>query len=87
MRALLSERTKTPEEIAQDEKERLEQLEEECQKRMLGADDSSDEDGNAYEVAQRPKSISGDDLGDSFCLDEEKRTKRNWIEQDSGEEN
>lgn len=51
---------------------------------MLAADDSSDEDGNADEVgdnAQRPKSISGDDLGDSFSLDEEKRTKRNWIQQ------
>ncbi|KAE9449657.1 hypothetical protein C3L33_18443, partial [Rhododendron williamsianum] len=79
MRARLSERTKTPEEIVQDEKERLEQLER--QKRMLAADDSSDEDGNAYEVAQRPKSISGDDLGNSFSIDEEKRTKRNWIEQ------
>ncbi|KAF7124640.1 hypothetical protein RHSIM_Rhsim12G0073500 [Rhododendron simsii] len=83
MRAHPSERTKTPEEIAQDEKERLEQLEKQrTYFRMLAADDSSDEDENAYEVvAQRPKSISGDDLGDSFSLDEERRTKRNWIEQ------
>ncbi|KAI8535161.1 hypothetical protein RHMOL_Rhmol10G0152900 [Rhododendron molle] len=53
MRARLSERTKKPEEIAQYEKERLEQLEEERQKRMLAADDSSDEDGNAYEILAR----------------------------------
>ncbi|CAI9096424.1 OLC1v1032571C1 [Oldenlandia corymbosa var. corymbosa] len=44
MRARPSDRTKTPEEIAQEEKERLEQLEEERQKRMVAADGSSDDD-------------------------------------------
>ncbi|KAL6974453.1 hypothetical protein U1Q18_028636 [Sarracenia purpurea var. burkii] len=84
MRARPSERTKTPEEIAQEEKERLERLEEERQKRMLATDDSSDEDGNASEDAdnaQRLRSISGDDLCDSFSHDEEKKTKRGWTEE------
>ncbi|KAA8529305.1 hypothetical protein F0562_033896 [Nyssa sinensis] len=88
MRARPSDRTKTPEEIAQEEKERLEQLEEERQKRMLATDDISDEDGNASEDddntsahAQRLRSISGDDLGDLFSHDEEPRTKKGWIDE------
>lgn len=83
MRARPSDRTKTAEEIAQEEKERLEELEEERQKRMLGTDDLSDEDGNDSEDvdnAQRLRSISGDDLGDSFCHDEERKTERVWID-------
>lgn len=83
MRARPSDRTKTAEEIAQEEKERLEELEEERQKRMLGTDDLSDEDGNDSEDvdnAQRLRSISGDDLGDSFSHDEERKTKRVWID-------
>ncbi|XP_057509814.1 vacuolar protein sorting-associated protein 51 homolog [Actinidia eriantha] len=47
---------------------------EERQKRMLATDDSSDDDGNGSEDvdnAQRLRSISGDDLGDSFSLDED----------------
>ncbi|KAL6969684.1 hypothetical protein U1Q18_029391 [Sarracenia purpurea var. burkii] len=90
MRARPSERTKMPEEIAQEEKERLERLEEERQKRMLATDDSSDEDGNASEDAdnaQRLRSISGDDLGDSFSHGEEKKTKRGWIEEIMEREN
>ncbi|PPD72285.1 hypothetical protein GOBAR_DD30828 [Gossypium barbadense] len=73
MRARPSDRTKTPEEIAQEERERLERLEEERQKRMLATDYSSDEDGENAEkdYAQRPRAISGDDLGDSFALDDE----------------
>ncbi|PPR95739.1 hypothetical protein GOBAR_AA24922 [Gossypium barbadense] len=73
MRARPSDRTKTPEEIAQEERERLKRLEEERQKRMLAMDYSSDEDGENAEkdYAQRPRAISGDDLGDSFALDDE----------------
>ncbi|XP_074357739.1 uncharacterized protein LOC141697333 [Apium graveolens] len=82
-RARPSNRTKTPEEIAQEEKERLEELEEERQKRMHTADDSSDEDvdGSRNEDACRRKltSISGDDLGDSFTADDETNTKLGWI--------
>ncbi|KAK1360924.1 Nucleolar protein 14 [Heracleum sosnowskyi] len=82
-RARPSNRTKTPEEIAQEEKERLEQLEEERQKRMHAADDSSDEDvdGSRNEDASRRRltSISGDDLGDSFTADDETNTKLGWI--------
>ncbi|XP_059648722.1 uncharacterized protein LOC132294765 [Cornus florida] len=82
MRARPSDRTKTPEEIAQEEKERLELLEEERRKRMLASDDASDEDGDTSkdDVASAPKlrSISGDDLGDSFSHDEEPKSKLTW---------
>ncbi|KAL3644602.1 hypothetical protein CASFOL_009782 [Castilleja foliolosa] len=74
MRARPSDRTKTPEELAQDEKERLEHLEEERQKRMMSAhdsgnendDDDDDEDVVGDESEKQTKHISGDDLGDSF---------------------
>ncbi|GLT28770.1 hypothetical protein SLA2020_036780 [Shorea laevis] len=83
MRARPSDRTKTPEEIAQEERERLEQLEEERQKRMLTTDDSSDDDGENVEKesTQRPRSISGDDLGDSFSVDEDIGAKKGWVDE------
>ncbi|XVF03153.1 hypothetical protein REPUB_Repub04eG0236300 [Reevesia pubescens] len=83
MRARPSDRTKTPEEIAQEERERLERLEEERQKRMLATDYSSDKDGENVEKdsAQRPRSISGDDLGDSFALDEDPGSKKGWVDE------
>ncbi|TXG56664.1 hypothetical protein EZV62_017977 [Acer yangbiense] len=83
MRARPSDRTKTAEEIAQDERERLERLEEERQKRMQAPDDSSDEEneGNEKLSTHRPKSISGDDLGDSFSLDEEPEAKKGWVDE------
>ncbi|KAJ6720992.1 NOP14 [Salix viminalis] len=82
-RARPSDRTKTPEEIAQKERERLEELEEDRKKRMLVADDSSDEENDDAEKlsAQRPRSISGDDLGDSFSLDDEPRTTKGWVDE------
>ncbi|XP_024991040.1 nucleolar protein 14 isoform X1 [Cynara cardunculus var. scolymus] len=89
MRARPSNRTKTPEELAQDEKERLEQLEEERQKRMHAADDTSDEDNDddqGNSASKKLTSISGDDLGDSFAIDEPK-TKLAWIEQMLRKEN
>ncbi|KAK1551874.1 hypothetical protein Q3G72_006333 [Acer saccharum] len=83
MRARPSDRTKTAEEIAQDERERLERLEEERQKRMQAPDDSSDEEneGNEKLSTHMPKSISGDDLGDSFSLDEEPKAKKGWVDE------
>ncbi|KAK0573762.1 hypothetical protein LWI29_013162 [Acer saccharum] len=83
MRARPSDRTKTAEEIAQDERERLERLEEERQKRMQAPDDSSDEEneGNEKLSTHMLKSISGDDLGDSFSLDEEPKAKKGWVDE------
>ncbi|TKY45506.1 Nucleolar protein 14 [Spatholobus suberectus] len=74
---------KTPEEIAQEEKERLEQLEEERQKRMVAAEDSSDEDNEDSEEPseQKPRSISGDDLGDSFSVSEQIMAKKGWVDE------
>ncbi|KAL2338263.1 hypothetical protein Fmac_012709 [Flemingia macrophylla] len=83
MRAQPSDRTKTPEEIAQDEKEHLEKLEEERQKRMIAAEDSSDEENEDSEKLseQKPRSISGDDLGDSFFVNEQVMTKKGWVDE------
>ncbi|KAI3985255.1 hypothetical protein MKX01_039500 [Papaver californicum] len=85
MRAAPSDRTKTPEEIALEDKQRLEQLEEERQKRMDG--DSSDEESNddtedSYATSSRKvRSTSGDNLGDSLSLDEkEVGHKKGWVE-------
>uniref|UniRef100_A0A0E0KG45 Nucleolar protein 14 n=1 Tax=Oryza punctata TaxID=4537 RepID=A0A0E0KG45_ORYPU len=85
-RARPSDRTKTPEEIAQEEKERLEKLEEERQKRMLGTAESSDEDddddeGDHSTKLDSSKPISGDDLGDSFSTDELARKKKGWVDE------
>uniref|UniRef100_A0A0D9VW28 Nucleolar protein 14 n=1 Tax=Leersia perrieri TaxID=77586 RepID=A0A0D9VW28_9ORYZ len=85
-RARPSDRTKTPEEIAQEEKERLEKLEEERQKRMLGTAESSDEDddddrGDRRKKLDSSKPISGDDLGDSFSLDEPARKEKGWVDE------
>ncbi|XP_073055033.1 uncharacterized protein [Primulina eburnea] len=85
LRARPSDRTKTPEEIAQEEKERLEDLEEERQKRMAATDNPSDEDADTSEddeeSAKRPKHISGDDLGDSFSRDVKSKPKVGWIDE------
>ncbi|CAA2982656.1 nucleolar 14 [Olea europaea subsp. europaea] len=79
MRARPSDRTKTPEEVAQEEKERLERLEEERQKRIAAGDDSSDEDIDEEASTKQQRSISGDDLGDSFSHDALPRTKLGLI--------
>ncbi|KAL1553306.1 nucleolar protein 14 isoform X2 [Salvia divinorum] len=86
MRARPSDRTKAPEELAQEEKERLEQLEEERRKRMAAGDgdDSSNEDADnseddVGEVSKQISHISGDDLGDSFS-DVIPKTKAVWID-------
>ncbi|XP_047310640.1 nucleolar protein 14 [Impatiens glandulifera] len=80
-RARPSERTKTLEEVDEEEKERLERMEEERQKRMQAKEDSSDEeDASAEDAVLKPRPISGDDLGDSFSIDEPQQ-KLNWIEE------
>ncbi|KAI4357990.1 hypothetical protein L6164_001901 [Bauhinia variegata] len=82
-RARPSDRTKTPEEIAQEERERLERLEEERQKRMNASEGSSDEDEEDVEKPpkEKPRFLSGDDLGDSFSVSEETVTMKGWIDE------
>lgn len=50
---------------------------------MSATDYSSDEDGENVEkdYAQRPRAISGDDLGDSFALDDEPGNKKGWVDE------
>lgn len=50
---------------------------------MVATEDTSDEDNEDDEKpsTQRPRSISGDDLGDSFSLDEEPKAKRGWVDE------
>uniref|UniRef100_A0A7N0U7V8 Nucleolar protein 14 n=1 Tax=Kalanchoe fedtschenkoi TaxID=63787 RepID=A0A7N0U7V8_KALFE len=97
MRARPSDRIKTSEELAREEKERLEKLEEKRRERMLAIDDSSDDELGHEDVklaTQKPKSISGDDLGDSFDINDEE-TKMGWVDEilqrnesgDNGSEN
>ncbi|KAL6577748.1 hypothetical protein OROMI_010076 [Orobanche minor] len=91
MRARPSDRTKAPEELAQEEKERLEELEEARQRRMVAAHDVSsgnedantsedDDDGGGGESVKQIKHISGDDLGDSFSHDATPKTRAIWID-------
>lgn len=63
MKAQPSEKLKNPEEIAREERERLQKLEEERRRRMEG------------EVEENPKDthISADDLNDGFILDTDDR--------------
>lgn len=84
-RAQPSDRTKTPEEMAQEERDRLEKLEEERQKRMFAIDDSSDEgsDGgedNHKQASKNFRAVSGDDLGDSLSIDESIANKSGWVD-------
>ncbi|KAF2598592.1 hypothetical protein F2Q68_00008634 [Brassica cretica] len=77
-----TDRTKTPEEIAQEEREKLEELEDKRKKRMQETDDLSDEDEETggEESSKRLRVISGDDLGDSFSADAE-QPKNGWIDE------
>ncbi|KEH41125.1 Nop14 nucleolar-like protein [Medicago truncatula] len=83
MRARPSDRLKTKEEIDQEEREHLEELEKKRQKRMTAAEDSSEEDNEESEKPskEKPRSLSGDDLGDSFSVDEETMTKKGWVDE------
>jgi nucleolar protein 14 len=46
-------------------------------------DYSSDEDNDDVEKQSTPglRSISGDDLGDSFSLEEQPKTKKGWVDE------
>jgi nucleolar protein 14 len=49
---------------------------------MLAPDYSSDEDNDdEKQSTQGLRSISGDDLGDSFSLEEQPRTKKGWVDE------
>ncbi|KAF3782230.1 Nucleolar protein 14 [Nymphaea thermarum] len=113
VRARPSDRTKTPEEIAQEKRTRLEELEvywlsgfiqllqkvysgnvaelatflfqEERKKRMLATEESDDDGSDSEREAKnlpldKPKWISGEDLGDSFDFDEEAAGK-GWVDE------
>lgn len=58
-------------------------LQEERQKRMLGNDEQSDEDGEDVDRPSAPqvRPTSGDDLGDSFSFEEEPRNKKGWVDE------
>nr|XP_015798342.2 nucleolar protein 14 [Nothobranchius furzeri] len=61
MKAQPSERMKSPEELAKEEEEKLQKLEADRLRRMIG------EDGG--DGVQRPAHLSADDLNDGFILD------------------
>lgn len=96
-RARPSERTKTPEEVAQEEREALENLEKERLSRMH-ADDADeyedvDDDIGKHDFKSSSKMdryISGDDLGYSFSTVKDNEDKRGWVdaiyERDENEE-
>lgn len=52
---------------------------------MIAHDESSDEEGDGSEdadgLAKRLKSMSGDDLGDSFSIGEDRNAKLGWIQE------
>ncbi|KAK1268297.1 hypothetical protein QJS04_geneDACA005298 [Acorus gramineus] len=88
MRARPSDRLKTVEEIAQEERERLELLEEERKKRMLASDESGDESddekddgGEDLDRPEKLRSLSGDDLGDSFSSEKTLANKKGWVDE------
>ncbi|KAL8152128.1 hypothetical protein V2J09_021936 [Rumex salicifolius] len=75
-RAKGSDRKKTDKEIAEEEIEQIKQWEQERQQRMLAShDDNSDWDDIINVDADKPRPISGDDLGDSFNPDEKRGTE------------
>ncbi|KAK8961693.1 hypothetical protein KSP40_PGU014527 [Platanthera guangdongensis] len=86
-RARPSERTKTPEEIAQEEREALENLEKERLSRMH-ADDADEYENGEDDIgkndfkssSKRDRYISGDDLGYSFSTVKDNGNKRGWVD-------
>eukprot|EP00064_Thunnus_orientalis_P020664 superscaffoldBa00005808_g20807 len=79
MKAQPSEKMKTPEELAREEREKLQKLEADRLRRMMGdeVDDS----------AQRQTYMSADDLNDGFILDkDDKKTLSYQSEQESEDE-
>lgn len=87
MRAHASDRLKTDEEIAEEEKARLEELEEKRKKRMLGEVGSEDSDLEETDPAQVPREakwkrsqVSGDDLGENFLMSDD-QPKKGWVDE------
>ncbi|KAH7291504.1 hypothetical protein KP509_29G019800 [Ceratopteris richardii] len=87
MKAHASDRLKTDEEIAEEERAQLEELEEKRRKRMHGvesSDDSGSEDEDAKQSSQMKKrqriEQSGDDLGENFVVDDD-QPKRGWVDE------
>uniref|UniRef100_A0A7N6A2L6 NOP14 nucleolar protein homolog (yeast) n=1 Tax=Anabas testudineus TaxID=64144 RepID=A0A7N6A2L6_ANATE len=83
MKAQPSEKMKTPEELAREEREKLQKLEADRLRRMLG--------GEAGDSAQTQSHMSADDLNDGFILDKaDKKTLAYQVtdeqEDSSGEE-
>ncbi|KAL7844981.1 hypothetical protein SRHO_G00235210 [Serrasalmus rhombeus] len=82
MKAQPSEKLKTPEELAKEERERLQKLEADRLKRMLG-----DVEENA---TQKQSHLSADDLNDGFILDNDDRKTLSYKDgkwnSDGGEE-
>ena len=76
-RGRAGDRTKTAEEVAEEQRQRLEELEEQRQRRMRGELSSDDEDGDdeGGEAAGRPArkvhDASGDGLDENFVLSDE----------------
>ncbi|NXA31400.1 NOP14 protein, partial [Eudromia elegans] len=66
MKAKPSDRMKTEEELAKEEQARLQKLEADRLRRMLGIDEKE-------EAKKKPKHISADDLADGFILDKDDR--------------
>ncbi|KAH0454269.1 hypothetical protein IEQ34_016193 [Dendrobium chrysotoxum] len=82
-RARPSDRTKTPEEIAQEEREALEKLEEERLNRMHATDEDEDYDGTEDEIkssSRLDRYVSGDDLGDSISTIKDSGKEKGWVD-------
>eukprot|EP00898_Chlorokybus_atmophyticus_P003514 jgi/Chlat1/4163/Chrsp27S04265 len=78
LRAHATDRLKTPEELAQLEKERLEKLELKRQRRMRGdlgssgeSDSDDDDDRRSRKKQKARQEPSGDDLAENFALEED----------------
>uniref|UniRef100_A0A8C5A6B2 Nucleolar protein 14 n=1 Tax=Gadus morhua TaxID=8049 RepID=A0A8C5A6B2_GADMO len=78
MKAAPSEKLKTPEELAREERERLQRLEADRLRRMLG---------DAVESAPKaPAHLSADDLNDGFILDKDDKKPLSYKDEEGGEE-
>ncbi|KAG0589628.1 hypothetical protein KC19_1G034800 [Ceratodon purpureus] len=90
IRGHASDRSKTAEELAKEERTRLEELEKKRKQRMLGgaeSDDDDDEDESDKDEEQsrrqqkmKKREISGDDLGENFVMEDEYQEK-GWVDE------
>ncbi|MCO5559962.1 hypothetical protein L7F22_013566 [Adiantum nelumboides] len=85
MRAHASDRLKTDEEIAEEERAQLEELEEKRRKRMLDEDsednglEKTDRGQDSRTTKRRRLELSGDDLGENFTIDD--GPKKGWVDE------